>query len=113
MQDATAVWQQAQRTVHPTAADLRAVIESMYAYTFGIATPELNFPMFGDSARPSVSSIDRSAFALFRTLEEASDLLGDTKYAALAHLDRDKLPRTLCYGFPAAAMYAIRSGWGP
>jgi heparan-sulfate lyase len=87
-------------------------IRSMYDYIYGIASPDLGFPMFGDTARPLVESPDRSTWPLYGALMEASELLGEPKYAARAQLDEANLPPPESHAFREAGMYALRNGWG-
>jgi hypothetical protein len=94
-------------------ADYRERVRRMYDYIFSIATPELAGPMFGDASRSPVSSADRSRWSLYSTLTEATTLLDDPKYAALAKLDLDKLPEQTSYAFTHAGTYVLRDQWGP
>jgi len=85
----------------------------MADYTFGISTPDLAFPMFGDASRGKVTSDDRSTWSLYRHLHDASDRWNDPKYAALADLDLRNLPDNGSTAFPEGGMYALRSRWSP
>ena len=93
--------------------DYRERVRKMYDYIFAIATPDLGFPMFGDCARPMPKTDDRSCWQLYSTLIEATELLGDAKYAARAKLDRANLPEQKSYAFSEAGMYVLRNDWGP
>ena len=93
--------------------DYRDRVGKMYDYIFAIATPELAGPMFGDASRSTSISPDRSSWYLYKTLVEASQLLGDPKYAARATLDRAKLPHETSYAFTDAGLYVLRNAWGP
>ncbi|MDP6778055.1 MAG: alginate lyase family protein [Candidatus Latescibacteria bacterium] len=87
-------------------------IRAMYDYIFGVATPDLGAPMFGDGSRPLRESDDRARWPLYSTLVEASELLGDPKYAARATLERAALPEGTCCGFSEAGIYVLRDDWG-
>src|SRR5690606_15450124 len=72
-------------------------IRRMYDYVFAIATPDLGFPMFGDTSRSPAASPDRSRWPLHNVLVEATNLLDDKKYEARAKLIRDDLPEQTSY----------------
>ncbi|MCE5249679.1 heparinase II/III family protein [bacterium] len=88
-------------------------VKKMYDYIFAVATPDLGWAMFGDVSRPYPSDTDRSHQPFYRTLIEATELLGDPKYDALARLDRAHLPAQTSYAFSEAGMYILRNDWGP
>jgi len=69
--------------------------------------------MFGDSSRQLTVKEDRSELAHYGLLKDATDLLGDPKYAARADLKREKLPDAQSHAFHDAGMYALRNDWGP
>jgi heparan-sulfate lyase len=94
-------------------ADYKDRVRKMYDYIFAVATPDLGFPMFGDTSRPIQKTDDRSRLPLYSTLIEATELLGDAKYTARAKLDRANLPEQKSYAFPEAGMYVLRNDWGP
>lgn len=96
----------------PVPEEFRQRIRAMYDYIYGIATPDLGFPMFGDTARPLVEDPDRSTWPLYGALMEATQLFGDPKYATRARLDEDALPPPASHAFPEAGLYALRNGWG-
>jgi len=96
----------------PIPDDYRERVRGMYDYIFGIATPELDYPMFGDTGRSIKVPADRSRWQLYPALVKATELFGDPKYAALATLDRAALPGQTCYAFREAGMYALRNDWG-
>ncbi|MCP4639187.1 MAG: hypothetical protein GY851_02070, partial [bacterium] len=87
--------------------------QRMYDYIFGIATPDLRYPMFGDDGRGIDQPSKRSQWELYSELMQATELFGDPKYAARATLDRAALPEQTCYAFRDAGMYAMRDAWGP
>ncbi len=88
-------------------------VRKMYDYIFWIATPDLGYPMFGDTARSIDLPKNRSAWQLYSTLIHASQTVGDPKYAARAKLDLAALPKQTSFAFSEAGMYAMRSAWGP
>ena len=93
--------------------DYRDRVHRMYDYIFGMATPDLGYPMFGDTSRSIDIPDDRSRWGLYRYLVNATELFDDPKYAARATLDRAALPKQTCYAFRDAGMYALRNDWGP
>ncbi len=97
----------------PFPDDFQERVRLMYDYIFAVATPDLGAPMFGDGSRPLWESDDRSTWALYDTLMEATDLLDDPKYAARAQLNLDVLPAQTSYAFKEAGMYVMRDAWGP
>jgi len=86
-------------------------VRAMADYIFGIATPDLGFPMFGDTGRPKPSSNDRKTWPLYKVLANEGKNFKDPKYLALAELNRGNLPVNGSIAFPEAGMYALRSGW--
>ena len=97
----------------PVPDDYRDRIRAMYDYIFAIASPQLSPPMFGDASRGEETSRNRADWSLYGTLIEATELLGDPKYAALAKLDRDRLPDQTSHAFTQAGTYVLRDDWGP
>lgn len=97
----------------PVPEDYRQRILAMYDYIFGIATPELAYPMFGDTSRGIEKPAARSQCQLYSELIKATELFGDPKYAARGTLDYARLPEQGCYAFRDAGMYALRDTWGP
>ncbi|MGC9327801.1 MAG: alginate lyase family protein, partial [Candidatus Hinthialibacter sp.] len=87
-------------------------VRKMYDYIFWIATPDLGYPMFGDTSRPLTSDRQRTNFPLYQTLHNATNLLGDSKYAARADLIQDQLLSQTSYAFSQAGMYVMRDAWG-
>ena len=88
-------------------------VRSMYDYIFWIATPELAYPLFGDTSRAIDVPEKRSRMQLYSSLMEGAKLFGDAKYAARANLDKANLPKQTSYAFREAGMYALRNEWGP
>jgi heparan-sulfate lyase len=97
----------------PVPQDFRERVQGMYDYIFGIATPELAYPMFGDTSRAIDMPPLRSRWQLYGQLMEATKLFGDPRYAARATLDPANLPQQTSYAFRDAGMYALRDAWGP
>lgn len=93
--------------------EFRERLRKMADYTFGISTPDLAFPMFGDTARSRIRSGDRRRWPLYRHLSSATEQWKDPKYRALAELDRSALPENGSTPFPEAGLYALRSSWDP
>jgi len=92
--------------------DYRQRVRAMYDYLFAVATPDLGFPMFGDTGRPANTSDDRSKWYLAPFLVQGTETFGDPKYAALARLDRSKLPPPTSTAFRDAGTCVFRSDWG-
>jgi len=113
LRDAVDIMRRAESMGVAVSDDYRDRIRAMYDYLFAIATPDLAGPMFGDASRSVNTSRDRSAWPLYRTLVEATELLGDPKYAARAKLDRSALPDETSYAFTDAVTYVLRDAWGP
>ncbi|MEA3365335.1 MAG: heparinase II/III family protein, partial [Candidatus Hydrogenedentes bacterium] len=80
-------------------AEYRLRVQGMFDYIFGIATPELGYPMFGDTSRTIDLPEDRSQWPLYSTLMQATELFGEPRYAARATLDRENLPQQTSYAF--------------
>jgi len=97
----------------PVPEDFRRRVKSMFDYIFGMGTPELGYPMFGDTGRSISVPAERSHFQLYSELLQATELFGDPKYAARATLEQAALPEQTCYAFLDAGMYALRDAWGP
>lgn len=85
----------------------------MAEHIFWISTPELGFPMFGDTKRKPPKSDDRSTWELYDVLVEATNRFNDPKYKALADLEENKLPKNGSKAFTEAGLYAMRSNWTP
>ncbi len=97
----------------PVPEDFRARVQSMFDYIFGMGTPELAYPMFGDTGRSTPIPAKRSQYQLYSELVQATELFGDPQYAARATLEEAALPKETCYAFRDAGMYALRNAWGP
>lgn len=92
--------------------EYRNRVRGMFDYIFGMATPELGYPMFGDTSRNLDAGEDRSHWQLYSELVQATELFGDPKYAARAKLEPGHLPEQTSYAFRDAGMYALRNEWG-
>ena len=92
--------------------EYRNRVRGMFDYILGIATPELGYPMFGDTSRNHDAGEDRSHWQLYSELVQATELFGDPKYAARAKLEPGHLPEQTSYAFRDAGMYALRNEWG-
>ena len=113
LRDAVEITGRAESFGLQVAEDYLERIRKMHDYIFWIATPDLGAPMFGDGSRSPQETDDRSRWPLYSALMEATELLGDPKYAARARLDRSALPEEKSRAFPEAGMYVLRSDWGP
>jgi heparan-sulfate lyase len=88
-------------------------VKAMADHIFGISTPDLGFPMFGDTGRGIRRSDDRRSWQLYNTLTEAGRKFKDPKFKALADLDTNDLPANGSVAFPDAGLYAMRNRWTP
>ncbi len=88
-------------------------VRAMADYIFCISTPELGFPMFGDTSRGKRWSDDRKTWQLYSLLAEAGRKFSDPKFQALADLDQRYLPANGSSAFPDAGFYAMRNNWTP
>lgn len=91
----------------------RKRVRAMADHIFGISTPDLAFPMFGDTARAKRSSDDRKSWPLYNLLVEAGEKFGDRKFQALADLDIKNLPANGSAAFADAGLYTMRNTWSP
>lgn len=89
----------------------RARLRAMAEHIFWLSTPDLSFPMFGDTSRYSSVPSDRKKLSLYPVLTEAASRFNDAKFAALADLNPSKLPRNASKAFPEAGIYVMRRGW--
>jgi heparan-sulfate lyase len=113
LNDAVAIMQQMGSVGISVSDAYRDRVRKMYDYIFAIATPDLGYPMFGDTGRSSPDAKDRSRGGLYSELVKATDLLHDRKYAARAKFDRANLPPQTSYAFREAGVYALRNDWSP
>lgn len=88
-------------------------VKAMADHIFGLSTPDLGFPMFGDTARSKRTSNERTSWQLYRTLKEASEKFNDFKYQALADLNTQYLPSNGSVAFSEAGLYTMRNRWTP
>lgn len=93
--------------------DYQGRMKAMADHIFGLSTPELAFPMFGDTSRDIISSNDRKTWSLYNTLAEAGRRFNDHRYQALADLDLNVLPVNGSTAFTNAGLYTLRNGWTP
>lgn len=91
----------------------RKRVRAMADHIFGIATPELAFPMFGDTARARPKSGNRKTWSLYNVLIEAGEKFNDPKFKALADLNIKNLPVNGSVAFADAGLYAMRNNWTP
>mgnify|MGYP005845119355 CR=1 FL=1 len=91
--------------------DLRQRVRAMCDYVFAVATPDLGFPMFGDTGRPIPKEGETPP--LYGPLLQFTRVWNDPKYAALAKRDVAALPNQTSYAFETAGVYVMRSRWGP
>jgi heparan-sulfate lyase len=90
--------------------EFRQRVRAMCDYVFAIATPDLGFPMFGDTARSTPE--DGKPPQLYLPLVHYSEVWKDPKYAARAKLDVAALPKQTSYAFESAGVYVMCSQWG-
>jgi heparan-sulfate lyase len=88
-------------------------VKSMADHIFALSTPDLGFPMFGDTGRGKRSLDDRKSLQLYNTLIEAGKKFEDPKFEALANLNPQYLPSNGSSAFPDAGLYSMRNNWGP
>ena len=91
--------------------DVRRRICAMCDYVFGAATPDLAWPMFGDTRRSDPAPEDPRSAQLYDPLIRFSKLWDDPKYAARAMQDTTALPKQTSYAFESAGVYVMRSRW--
>lgn len=85
----------------------------MADFLFGMSTPDLGMPMFGDASRGKTEFNERSEGSLYRHLHQATERWEDPKFSALADLDIRQLPENGSAAFPHGGMYALRNRWSP
>ncbi len=88
-------------------------VKAMADHIFGLSTPDLSFPMFGDTSRNKLLSDDRKTWHLYNTLMEAGEKFNDRKFTALAELDTKNLPANGSVAFSDAGLYVMRNNWTP
>lgn len=108
--DAAEIMNLAESAGVPVEEDYRSRVRAMYDYIFNIATPDLGFPMFGDTGRPILIRNERSQSGLYSELLKGTALLCDPKYADLARLDPRQMPRQTSAVFHHAGTCVLRSG---
>lgn len=93
--------------------DFQKRMKAMAEHIFGLSTPELGFPMFGDTSRSLISSPERNTWSLYNTLAEAGRRFKEPRYQALADLNLDLLPVNASAAFVSGGVYTLRNGWTP
>jgi heparan-sulfate lyase len=93
----------------PVPENYSSRVRKMANYMFYIATPELGFPMFGNSARPTTTK--REEASLHAAFLEASKRFGDPKFEALAQKKWSLLPKNGSEAFKKAGFYVFRNKW--
>ncbi len=88
-------------------------VHAMAEHIFSLSTPDLDFPMFGDTSRHRPDSSKRSTWPLYSTLIDAGKEFKEPKYQALADLKLDLLPKNGSAAFKSAGLYTLRNGWSP
>lgn len=88
-------------------------VRAMADYIFGISTPDLAFPMFGDTSRGKRLPEVRKVGGFYERLIEAGKRFQEPKFQALADLDLSRLPSNGSMAFSEAGMYAMRNNWSP
>ena len=92
--------------------DYRDRAREMCDYIFALTTPNLGWPMFGDTSRYEPSP--KEPTLRFRELlADFSRVWNDPKYAARARMDEAALPKQMSYAFETAGSYVMRSQWSP
>ena len=93
--------------------DYRARVRGMWEYLFAMSTPDLGYAMFGDTSRPYPAPESRQKMTMYGSMLRATEVLGDSKFAALAMNQTDALPAQKSFAFSEAGMYFLRDAWGP
>lgn len=109
LRDAIDIMEKAARLSVNVPEDYRQRVRAMCDYAFASATPDLAFPMFGDTGRPTPKEGIPSR--LHDSLCQYSKLWNDPKYEARARLNEAALPRETSYAFESAGIYIMRSRW--
>ncbi len=92
---------------------LRQRVQGMCDYLFAVATPDLAWPMFGDTSRSKPTPVNPLDAQLSAPLLSFSERWKDPKYAALVKGEASALPSQTSYAFESAGVYVMRSKWGP
>lgn len=93
----------------PVPANYMDRVRKMADYMFYLSTPELSFPMYGDTSRPK--SDKRESSGMIPAFLEAGERFRDPKYTALARGDWDRLPANGSAAFKEAGFYIFRNHW--
>ncbi len=113
LSDAVSVMEILDRAGIRPSDELRIRLHAMYEFLFGIATPELGTPMFGDTSRELPEEADRKSRLLYGALLKGSALFDEPKYTALANLDPSQLSPCASFAWREAGLYVMRNEWGP
>jgi len=89
LRDAVEIMDRAEAAGLPVPDEYRRRVRAMYECIFAVATPDLGFPMFGDTARPRIDTRDRSRWPLYTVLLQAGRLLGDPKVRRIGPVGRE------------------------
>jgi len=109
LRDALDVMEKSSQLGIAVSEEFRRRLRRMCNYVFALATPDLCFPMFGDTGR--VTPKDGKTL-MYNSLLHFSEVWNDPKYAARAELDLAALPERTSYAFESAGIYVMRSEWG-
>jgi hypothetical protein len=109
LRDSLAVMDNAAQLGVPVPDEFRRRVRGMCDYVFAVATPDLGFPMFGDTGR---APKDGKA-PLYDPLLHFSAVWNDPKYATRAKVEVSGLPKQTSCAFKSAGLYLMRSQWGP
>lgn len=97
--------------------EIHQLLHRMYDFLFGIATPELSTPMFGDTRRETEDEVPkRQARMLYGALQRGARAYNEPRYRALAEGDLAALAAmkpALSYAWTQAGLYVMRSAWDP
>ncbi len=110
LRDALEIMENAPQLGVTVSDEHRQRVRAMCNYVFAIATPDLGYPMFGDTARPLPK--DGTTGQLSDSLLHFSKVWNDPKYSACAKCDLAGLPQQTSYAFESAGVYVMRSQWG-
>ncbi len=111
--DAIQIMQRADDLKLEVPAAYRERVRRMCDYVFAVASPDLAWPMFGDTGRGTPTPPNRTDAQLYAPLASYTELWNDPRYAARADLALEQLPEQTSYAFDEAGMYIMRSEWGP
>lgn len=90
----------------------RTRVRGMCDYVFAMATPDLAWPMFGDTGRSVPASKAPRDGQLHGSLLHFGEFWQDPKYTARANVKEESLPDQASFAFGTAGAYVMRSRWG-